>query len=273
MQLWQMDIVGGVMLADGSECKVVTGVEDHSRFCVIAAVVVRATGRAVCAAFAGALVEYGVPEEVLTDNGKQFTGRFGRQRGGARGAGGPGGEVLFDRICRKNGITHRLTAIRSPTTARKVERLHLTLRRELLDGHELFADLAAAQAALDRWRVDYNTARPHQSLEMSTPASRFVPAIDNRLELRLPAGLTSVAGAGCEAAVPEAAPRGWCSGGGTALRLVRAAHEIEVWSRDPVGDTTSAVAAALWYPYRALPEEPVTGGRRRRTTCSRCCRY
>jgi transposase InsO family protein len=39
----------------------------------------------------------------------------------------------------------------------------------LLDGHELFADLAAAQAALDRWRVDYNTARPHQSLEMSTP--------------------------------------------------------------------------------------------------------
>ena len=203
MQLWQMDIVGGVMLVDGSECKVVTGVDDHSRFCVIAAVVVRATGRATCAAFAAALVEFGVPEEVLTDNGKQFTGRFGRARGGV---GGLGGEVLFDRICRENGITHRLTAIRSPTTTGKVERLHLTLRRELLDGHEPFTDLAAAQAAIDRWRADYNTARPHQSLEMATPASQFTPAADVGLELRLPPGLISVTGAGSEAATEEAVP-------------------------------------------------------------------
>lgn len=58
------------------EAKVVTGVDDHSRFCVIATVVERATGRAVCLAFACALGRFGVPEEVLTDNGKQFTGRF-----------------------------------------------------------------------------------------------------------------------------------------------------------------------------------------------------
>jgi len=43
-----------------------------------------------------------------------------------------------------------------------------------------------------------------------------------------------------------------------AHRLVRAGHAVEVWSRDAVHDTTSAVAAALWYPYRALPEEAVT---------------
>jgi D-amino-acid oxidase len=43
-----------------------------------------------------------------------------------------------------------------------------------------------------------------------------------------------------------------------AHRLVRAGHAVEVWTRDAVEDTTSAVAAALWYPYRALPEEPVT---------------
>src|SRR5829696_2160385 len=43
-----------------------------------------------------------------------------------------------------------------------------------------------------------------------------------------------------------------------ASRLVRAGHAVEVWSRDPVEDTTSAVAAALWYPYRALPEDAVT---------------
>nr|WP_307834324.1 helix-turn-helix domain-containing protein [Actinoplanes lichenicola] len=37
MELWQMDIVGGVLLSDGREAKVVTGVDDHSRFRVIAA--------------------------------------------------------------------------------------------------------------------------------------------------------------------------------------------------------------------------------------------
>lgn len=45
MVLWQMDIVGGMFLADGTEAKVVTGVDDHSRYCVIASVVARATGR------------------------------------------------------------------------------------------------------------------------------------------------------------------------------------------------------------------------------------
>jgi hypothetical protein len=72
MQLWQLDIVGGVMLVDPvtgavREAKVVTGVDDHSRFCVIATVLERATGRAVCLAFAAALAKFGVPEEVLTD--------------------------------------------------------------------------------------------------------------------------------------------------------------------------------------------------------------
>lgn len=78
MQLWQMDIVGGVMLVNPvtgelSEAKVATGVDNLSRYCVIAQIVERATGRAVCAAFARALQVFGVPQEVLTDNGKQFT--------------------------------------------------------------------------------------------------------------------------------------------------------------------------------------------------------
>lgn len=67
MALWQMDLVGGVFLADGTEAKIVTGVDDHSRCCVICQVVARATGRAVCLAFAAALRRFGVPGEVLTD--------------------------------------------------------------------------------------------------------------------------------------------------------------------------------------------------------------
>ena len=48
-------------LADGTECKVVTGIDDHSRFCVIAAVVRRATGRAVAWRSPRRCAAYGVP--------------------------------------------------------------------------------------------------------------------------------------------------------------------------------------------------------------------
>jgi transposase InsO family protein len=100
MQLWQMDVMGRVHLAGGQEVKVVTGIDNHSRFVVCATVVAAATARPVCLALSEALARHGVPEQILTDNGKVFTARFGR---------GPG-PVLFDRICADNGIRHLLTA-------------------------------------------------------------------------------------------------------------------------------------------------------------------
>ncbi|MFE5759923.1 IS481 family transposase [Streptomyces massasporeus] len=201
MELWQMDIVGGILLADGIECKMVTGIDDHSRFMVIAKVVQRATARAVCSAFGEALVRFGVPEEVLTDNGKQFTARFSP---------GKPGETMFDRICRENGITHRLTRPQSPTTTGKIERFHQTLRRELLDAREPFVDLATAQMAVDAWLEDYNLMRPHQALDMAVPASRFVPrprSEQDALPVVLPARLDPVPSP--DVPVPAAEPVCW----------------------------------------------------------------
>lgn len=43
----------------------------------------------------------------------------------------------------------------------------------------------------------------------------------------------------------------------SALELARAGHRTEVWSADPVERTTSAVAAAIWSPYRAAPADDV----------------
>jgi hypothetical protein len=175
-------VTASAFLTGGTEVKIVTGIDDHSRFCVIAKAVMRATARPVCLAFVEAMRAYGIPEEVLTDNGKVFTGRFHKP--------GVPVEVLFDKICRENGITHRLTKIHSPTTTGKIERLHQTLQRELLDVHGPFESIEALQAALDAWRQEYNTDRPHQSLAMAFPASRFMPA-SSPLELRIPAQLTA----------------------------------------------------------------------------------
>jgi len=161
-ELWQMDIVGGVLLEDGTECKILTGIDDHSRFCVCAGVLVRALARPVCAHFVEALGRYGVPEEVLTDNAKVFTNRYGLAPT----------EVLFDKICRENGIVHRLTPPRTPSANGKVERFHRTLRHEFLGG-QIFPSLELAQKALSAWVGSYNDERPHQGLKMATPAQRY----------------------------------------------------------------------------------------------------
>lgn len=130
MELWQMDVVGGFVLADGRRAKALTGVDDHSRFCISAFLMLRESSQRVCEGLALALRTHGVPEQILTDNGKVFTGRFNK----------PPVEVLFDRVCRE---------------------FHKAIRTEFRTDR-VFASLAAAQAELDEWVADYNTHRPHQ---------------------------------------------------------------------------------------------------------------
>jgi hypothetical protein len=97
-------------------------------------------------------------------------------------------EVLFDRICRENGIRHLLTQPRSPTTTGKIERFHRAIRAEFRTDRT-FKTLEAAQAELDEWVEQYNTARPHQALDMVTPAQRFWrPDTAAVTTLRRPAG-------------------------------------------------------------------------------------
>lgn len=165
MELWQMDLVGGFLLADGSRAKALTGVDDHSRFCVSARLMVRERTQPVCDGLSAAMAAHGVPQQILTDNGRVFTGRFFA----------PPVEVLFDKICRENGVEHLLTQPRSPTTTGKIERFHRTLRAEF-DTTRVFKDLRTAQGALDEWVGYYNTQRPHQAIDDATPVDKFVIA-------------------------------------------------------------------------------------------------
>ena len=143
--------------------KALTGVDDHSRFCVSAYLMLRESSQRVCEGLALAMRTYGVPEEILTDNGKVFTGRFNR----------PPVEVLFDRVCRENGIKHRLTQPRSPDHDREDRAVppgaaHRVPHRPGLQ------DLRAAQAELDEWVGDYNTSRPHQAIGHGHPGQQVL---------------------------------------------------------------------------------------------------
>ncbi|MGH2577576.1 MAG: integrase core domain-containing protein, partial [Actinomycetota bacterium] len=180
MELWQIDVMGGVRLTDGTQLSVVTGIDDHSRFCVIAKVVPRATARPVCDALLEGLSRHGVPEQILTDNAKVFTGKLARKPA----------NVAFDRICLNNGIRHLLTAPYSPTTTGKIERLHKTMRKELFAGAS-FASIEQAQGHLDRWVAHYNHHREHQAIGDVAPIrrfelaeNRFLDVVDGEVEIQ-----------------------------------------------------------------------------------------
>jgi len=61
MELWQMDVVGGVRLVNGWKASIVSGIDDHSRFIISAHVVERATARPVCEALTNAMRTHGLP--------------------------------------------------------------------------------------------------------------------------------------------------------------------------------------------------------------------
>ncbi|HZK50701.1 MAG TPA: IS481 family transposase [Actinomycetota bacterium] len=172
MELWQLDVMGSVLLTNGIQVSVVTGIDDHSRYCVIAKVVARATARPVCDALLEALGTHGIPEQILTDNGKVFTGKLARKPA----------NVAFDRICLNNGIRHLLTAPYSPTTTGKIERLHKTMRKEFFTDNSSDT-IEELQVALDSWVVDYNNEREHQSLGDVPPIRRFELAKPASLEV------------------------------------------------------------------------------------------
>lgn len=227
MELWQLDVVGGFVLADGTRLKALTGIDDHSRFCVSARLMTRESSQRVCDGLAAALAAYGVPEQILTDNGKVFTGRFSR----------PPVEVLFDRICRENGIMHLHTQPRSPTTTGKIERFHRAIRAEFRTDRT-FRNLIAAQAELDEWVEQYNTARPHQALGMATPAQRFwrpgIAGVAGVTARRQPAGdpgrPAASRGDGCWVARRASAVGVVCvNWQQVCLGAAAAGHNIDIW--------------------------------------------
>ena len=67
MELWQMDVVGGVLPEGGQDAKILTGIDDRSRVIVCVGIVARATLMPDCAHLASALEHYGLPESLLSD--------------------------------------------------------------------------------------------------------------------------------------------------------------------------------------------------------------
>jgi transposase InsO family protein len=150
MQLRQLDIMVGVFLVDGRECTLITGIDDHARFVVMATVVAEALGARGLYSFHRG---HGRLRSAVrsVDRQRETVHRAVHQALSGRGS------VRTD----LPGVRHHHALDQTPftDTTGKIERFHKTLRRELLDSAGPFTSIAAAQVAIDAWVHGYNHSR------------------------------------------------------------------------------------------------------------------
>jgi transposase InsO family protein len=157
---WQADITHWP-LADGHDVEILNWIDDHSRLCLASTTRPVFKAGDVDATFRTAAAAYGNPASVLTDNGAVFTGRYRHQ-----------GRVTLEVTLNERGIVFTHSRPYHPQTCGKVERFHQTLKRWLAT-QPAARTIAELQAQLDRFRVYYNTVRPHRALGRHTPTEAY----------------------------------------------------------------------------------------------------
>jgi transposase InsO family protein len=171
-ELWQMDFKGHVALHTG-RLHPLTVLDDHSRFAVVLAACANQQTETVRRQLIAAFRRYGLPEGLITDNGSPW----------GDGPGSPFTPLGVWLI--EHGIRISHSRPYHPQTMGKDERFHRSLKAEVLCGPP-FADLAAADRAFERWRIVYNTQRPHEALKLAVPASRYQSSSRDYVEAIVP---------------------------------------------------------------------------------------
>jgi len=105
-----------------------------------------------------AVGEYGVPKEVLTDRGRQYTNWRGTTR--------------FERELGKDRVKHIKSQAHHPMTLGKIERFWKSIYEEFLVRSQ-FGSFEEAQERVRHWVKYYNHKRPHQGIGGLFPADRY----------------------------------------------------------------------------------------------------
>lgn len=157
-QLWQSDIFS-FLLRKHERLYVTVFMDDCSRFIVGHALAHHMKGTLVLEALERGIASYGVPREVLTDNGRQYTAWRGT--------------TDFESELRRQGIAHLKSRPQHPQTLGKVERFWKTLWDEFLS-RTVFADFEDCQRRLSLFIHGYNFQRPHQGIEGLVPSGSLL---------------------------------------------------------------------------------------------------
>lgn len=170
--LWQMDFKGEFALPPG-RCYPLTIVDDHSRFAVALQACARNTKIITQAALITTFRRYGLPARISCDNGPPW------------GSSCRGHYTQLAIWLMRLGIVVSYARPHHPQTNGKDERFNRTFELEVLR-YLRAGTLTHCQQHFDDWRYVYNNERPHESLQMKVPASRYQPS-QRQYPERLPA--------------------------------------------------------------------------------------
>jgi transposase InsO family protein len=160
--LWQMDFKGHFATSRG-RCHPLTVVDDHSRFNLLLLACADETAATVMNGLTETFRCYGIPYRMTMDNGSPW------------GADQRNDLTQVTAWLVRLGIRVSHSRPYHPQTQGKDERFHRTLKREALRGHQ-FEDLQDCQRAFDFFRDSYNFERPHESVAMKPPVTRYLPS-------------------------------------------------------------------------------------------------
>ncbi len=160
-QLWQTDLFTFVLKRENRRVYLVAFEDDHSRFITAYGLHASSSGALVREVFEAGVANFGLPEEVLTDQGPQYyTWR---------------GKSAFTKLLEKRGVKHLVAAPHRPASLGKIERTWGTLWRECLSS-AIFRGLEDARTRIGHFFDFYNFQRPHQGIGGAVPADRFFTA-------------------------------------------------------------------------------------------------
>ncbi len=155
-QMWQTDIMS-FRLA-GKQVYLIGFMDDYSRYLVGLGLYASQTAEHVLEVYRKACAEYGVPKEMLTDNGRQYTNWRGQTR--------------FESELAKDKVKHIRSQPHHPQTLGKIERFWKTILEEYL-ARAQFDSFENARERIAMWVKHYNHRRPHQGIEGVCPADRY----------------------------------------------------------------------------------------------------
>ena len=155
-QMWQSDIF--TFRLGGRYAYLIGFIDDYSRYMVGLELYRTQTADQVLEVYRRAIGEYGVPKEMLTDRGRQYTNWRGTTR--------------FERELGKDRVRHIKSQAHHPMTLGKIERFWKTIYEEFLVRAQ-FGSFEEARERIRHWVQYYNHKRPHQGIGGLCPADRY----------------------------------------------------------------------------------------------------
>jgi putative transposase len=156
---WAVDLKGWFLTGDGKKCEPFTITDCYSRYLIQCNHLSKHTVDYIWPAFVEAFQEYGLPNRVRSDNGPPF------------GSCGAGRLTKLSVNLIKSGVMPEWITPGHPEQNGRHERFHLTLKQDTANPPQ--QTLSLQIQTMNQFRHDYNFERPHEALNMQTPATYY----------------------------------------------------------------------------------------------------